>query len=110
MPFNQYPLDIIAGDYASRTVITETGYLVGVQFGPTLAGTGGAESYAQVFLASTDTPTPIPLVMLCSGYCGTDHPIAWDGRLKLDPAYAVMARVWSFRTFTFLLNIVTEVV
>lgn len=108
MPFNQYPVEIIAADQVSRTVTVEGGHLVGVQFEPERFGTGAAESFAQVFLASSETPTPLPFLLLCSGYVGANHPIAWDGRLALDPAYGVTARVWSHRNFRFRLTIVTE--
>lgn len=109
MPFNQYPVEITASAYVDDVFIVENGSLVGVMLAPEVSGTGIAENYAQLYLASTDTPTPIPILQLASGYFGADYSIAWDGRIKLDPAMAILVRVWSHRTFRFRLSIVTEV-
>ena len=108
MPFNQYPVEIIAANQRQHAFTVEKGDIVGVLFEPEARGTGAAESYAQVYLATTDTPSPTPFVMLCSGYVGANTGITWTGRIHLDPSYAVYVRVWSHQALVFRLSIATE--
>lgn len=108
MPFNQYPVAITAANQVHRAFTVEKGDIVGVLFEPERRGTGAAESYAQVYLATTDTPSPMPFLMLCSGYLGANTGISWTGRIHLDPSYAVYVRVWSHQAWTFRLSVATE--
>lgn len=109
MPFNSIPIAIIAMGQRVETFTIEHGYLEAVMLGPEIAGTGNAEFFGQVFLASTETPTPIPIALLCSGYFGASCFIGWTGRILIEPTFAVHVRIFSESLDMCRLNILTDI-
>lgn len=54
-----------------------------------------AHAFGQIFLATVQTPTPIPRILLCSGYFGYFHSLAWTGSIKLEPSDCIYALFYS---------------
>ncbi len=47
--------------------------------------------YVIIRLISSETPTPLPMGVLASGYCGGAVQIGWIGQIQLQPTYAIEA-------------------
>jgi len=90
------------------SIIAEHGVLQGLTFGPPEPGTGLASTYVQVFVASNETPTPVNLALLCSGYVGANNNIGWTGKIKLSPTFSVRAIFRTEDTPVLRLAIVTD--
>jgi len=75
----------------SRTamIATEKGHIVAVSLFPETYGTGPGEYYGEIWIVSTETPEPTPLIMLTSGGFGKQFGIHWTGRLPCEPSMAV---------------------
>lgn len=95
MPFNSFTFAVAANDQAQDILTVEGGDLVSVMLGPEAPGSGNAEFYGQILLASTEVPNPIPIAILASGYFGASVLIGWTGSILMEPTYAILARVWS---------------
>ena len=95
MSFTSFNLAIGVTNQAQELLTVEGRHLVSAMMGPESAGAGNAEFYGQIFLASTESPTPIPISLLTSGYFGASVFIGWTGSIIMQPTYAVMARIWS---------------
>lgn len=54
-----------------------------------------AHAFGQIFIASIVTPTPIPRILLCSGYFGYYHNLSWDGSIRLEPSDCIFALFYS---------------
>lgn len=94
-------VDIKPGGYntANRGFISaEKGRLQGVTIFPAEPGTGANECFAQIYLVSTETPKPILITLLASGYIGVEFGIGWTGSIKLERTYAVLGIVTTLNT------------
>lgn len=94
MPFNSFSFANEGLSYGQRLLTVENKILTGVNMGPETVGTHASEYYGQILIISTDTPTPVPLILLASGHFGAMDFISWTGRIRMDPSYAIMARIW----------------
>lgn len=95
MPYNSFTFEITANNQAEGTLVVEGGNLVSAMMQTEAVGAGNAEFYGQILLFSTDTPTPVPIALLASGYFGASVSIGWTGRIPMEPTYGVLARIFS---------------
>lgn len=109
MPYNSFTFAVAANDQARATLTIEKGHLSAVMLGPERAGSGNAEFFGQIFLASTETPTPLPIALLASGYFGASCYIGWTGRIKIEPTYAIHARIFSPSAIPVRCSVVTDI-
>lgn len=71
--------------------------------------TGPNQSYAVIFLASTETPSIIPLIQIAAGYVGSEVGVHWTGRITMEPTMVVVARLFGDQTtYPYRLAIMTE--
>jgi len=108
MPNNQYPLHLAAAGMATDAFLVETGFLVGVSMWPQDIGIDAHATFGQIWLGSSATPTPIPVILLCSGYIDTTQAISWTGSILLDPGSVIIPRVWSQLTSNYRLSVLTQ--
>lgn len=108
MGYNSFTLAVAANDQATDLLTVEDNRLVSVMLMPERTGSGNAEFFGQIFIVSTETPNPIPLAYLASGYFGASLPIAWTGSITLQPTYAIQARIFSASTIPVRCTILTE--
>ena len=95
MPYTSFTFEVVALNRAEHTLIVDTGILDSVMMGPERTGTGNAEFFGQIFLVSTETPSPVPIAILASGYFGASVFIGWTGTLPMERTYGIMARIFS---------------
>jgi hypothetical protein len=98
MPFTSFSFAVDHTNQAEDLILLENGILNTVMLGPEHIGTGNAEYYGQVLLVSSETPKPIPIAILASGYFGASVYIGWTGAIPLEPTYGIMARIWCENT------------
>lgn len=98
MPYNSFSFHVVAFNQAAHLLTVESGILDTVMIGPEHPGTGNAEYYGQLLLVSTETPQPVPIAILASGYFGASVYIGWTGAIPMEPTYAIQARIWSENT------------
>jgi len=101
-----------AGIHVAGTglISCEKGALVAVSIFPDRGGIGPFEAYADIWLISTETPNPIPIIILVAGGIGVLDGISWTGRLPAEPHLAVRGRVWTNNaTVTYRLSVMTEI-
>lgn len=98
MPFTSFTFAVVAYNQANDLLTVERGMLDSVMLGPEHPGTGNSEYFGQILLVSTETPQPVPVAILASGYFGASVYLGWTGSLPMEPTYAVQARIWSQNT------------
>ena len=54
-----------------------------------------SHAFGQIFLATVVTPTPIPRILLASGYFGYYHNISWTGAIDLEPSDCIFGLFYS---------------
>lgn len=54
-----------------------------------------AHAFGMIYLASIVTPTPIPRILLASGYFGYYYNLSWDGDIQLEPSDCIYAIFYS---------------
>lgn len=108
MPYTSFTFEVVAGNQAEASKTVESGFVASVMMNPERVGTGNAEYYGQIFIATTETPRPHPVALLASGYFGATSYIGWTGRIQLDPSYVVLARVYSESAIPVRCSIITQ--
>ena len=98
MPFNSFTLNCDVTRQAEDILVVEGGWLEAVVLMCEAHQTDYAEFYGQILLASTDTPTHVPIALLAADYFGGSFGVAWTGRIKMEPSFAVVARIYSPNT------------
>lgn len=109
MPYNSFSLEVDHTDQAQESFRIESGFLEAVTLGPTRTGSGNAEFYGQILLASTEIPTPVTVALLASGYFGASVAISWTGRIRMEPTFAIVARIWSASAIPIRCDILTDI-
>lgn len=109
MPYNSFTLTVDHTDQAQESFRVESGFLEAVSLGPSTIGSGNAEFYGALYLVSTEIPTPVTVAILASGYFGASHQISWTGRIRMEPTFAIMARIWSPSAIPIRCDILTDV-
>lgn len=92
----------------SGIILAEKGIITGAGLITERTGLGNAEAFGQIFLVSTEIPTPIIILLLASGYIGASSAIGWDGRIVTDPTYAILGFVYNLTEFPFRMTVLTE--
>lgn len=108
MPYNSMTLEVGITNQAQEILSVEGGRLVAVMMGPERTGSGNAEFFGQIFLASTEIPHPVPIAQLAAGYFGASVFISWTGSIIMQPTYAVFARIWSVSAIPVRCTMITE--
>lgn len=108
MSLNSFTFAVGALNYGEGSLVVENNDLVSVCLTPERTGTGNAEYWGELFLASTDTPLPLPIAFLASGYFGASHYIGWTGRIAMQPTYAIYARIWCENPIPVRCSVLTE--
>lgn len=90
------------------TVTSETGFLTAVSAYDPYGTRGSAELWGQLSLGSTDSPQNLPLLLLNSGYFGSQQLLGWTGRLQLHPTTIIIGRFRSLIATAITLVIHTE--
>lgn len=108
MSFNSFSFAVDVANFGQDSLTVENGDLVSVCMTPERIGTGNSEYYGMIFIASTETPEPIPITLLASGYLGASNYIGWTGRIRMQPTYSILARIWSENPIPVRCSVVTE--
>ena len=108
MSYTSFTFAMVGVNFAQDFLTVEDGDLVAVSISPTAIGTGNAEFYTQLFIASTEPTEPIPIAFLASGYFGASVHVGWTGRIKMQPTYSVLARIWTESAIPVRCTILTE--
>lgn len=106
MPQSAFTIAVTGGQ-AQDIQTLESGILEAVSLFPETIGIGNAEAYAEVYIGTTETPVPLPTIILANGYLGASHAIGWTGQILMEPSFCILTRIWCEQNFSFRLNFMT---
>jgi hypothetical protein len=109
MAFKQFPIILPAAGAVSALQLSENGRLRSVMLLQESIWIRPNHVFGQVWLASTETPTPTKIHLLCQGYFGCADAIAWDGNILLEPTFAIQGRIWCSQAVTARLTANVEI-
>jgi hypothetical protein len=95
MPYSQYSTRTTVTGSATELQIVEGGILQSVMSKMETEPDRLSWVYVELWLVSTDTPTPTELAQLAAGYLGRTQAVNWFGAINLEPTYAIQTRIWS---------------
>lgn len=111
MPYGSVQILTIApAGQGSALILAEKGIITGAGMMAERTGLGNAEAYCEIFLVSSDAPTPIKILLLASGYIGASSSVGWDGHILAEPAFNIQGFVFCVREFPFRMTVLTEVI